>query len=71
MCGKPLNSDGTSPRANEQVQRFNLAAGWLKFFAKILLKGIKGRKNAKKIEKEYIQNFTKKHGYHPEGNLED
>ncbi|MCB1159045.1 MAG: hypothetical protein H7A25_12735 [Leptospiraceae bacterium] len=71
ISGKLLNSDGSSPRANEQLKQFNIAAGWLKFFSNILLFGIPGRLEAKRIEKEYIQKYIEKNGKRPDGNLVD
>lgn len=71
ICGKPLNLDGSSPRASFQLKMFSLAAGWIKFFANILLTGIKGREEAKKIESKYIQNYIERYGKRPEGNLVD
>ena len=69
ICGKPLNSDGSSPRANEQIALYNRIVGMTRFFALILLLEIEGRKLAEKIEQEYISDFCKKHGYNPPGNV--
>lgn len=68
ICGRPLNKDGTSPRANEQVSLFNRVVGWSRFFARILLTGISGRKKAEEIEDNYIEAYRKKHGTPPPGN---
>lgn len=68
ICGKPLNKDGSSPRANEQVSLFNRVVGWSRFFANVLLKGIKGRRKAEEIEDEYINRYAKEHGHKPPGN---
>lgn len=40
IWGKPLNSDGTSSRANEQVTVFNRLVGYAQYFANVLLIGI-------------------------------
>jgi hypothetical protein len=69
ICGKPLLSDGTSPRANEQIATFNRAVGLVRFFATVLLTGIPGRKRAEEIEDEYVDVYRKKHGHNPPGNL--
>lgn len=69
ICGKPLNPDGSSPRANEQVTLFNKVVGMVRFFAEILKTGIPGRKRAEEIEDEHIDEFEKKHGRKPPGNL--
>ncbi len=68
ICGRPLNKDGSSPRANEQVNLFNRVAGWLRFFASILLKDISGRTKAEEIESAYIDEYEAKHGKKPDGN---
>jgi URI fold toxin 2 len=69
ISGKPLNPDGSSPRANEQVTLFNRVVGMVRFFATILLTGIAGRKEAEKIEADYIEDYRKKNGRNPPGNV--
>jgi hypothetical protein len=69
ISGRSLNSDGTSPRAEEQIEEYNLITGWLRFFANILMIGIPGRKKAKEIERKYITDYEKIHGRKPRGNL--
>ena len=68
ICGRPLLPDGSSPRANVQVKLFNRVVGMVRFFARILLAGIPGRRRAKEIETDYIETYRKKHGYPPPGN---
>ena len=68
ICGRPLNKDGSSPRANEQVSLFNKVVGWSRFFAKVILKGIAGRVKAEEIEDDYIEAHLKKYGKKPPGN---
>ena len=68
ICGDPLNADGSSPRANLQVKEFNRAFGWLRFLAKVLLTGITGRREAKRIENEHIEAYRAKWGEKPPGN---
>jgi hypothetical protein len=68
ICGDPLNPDGTSPRANAQLRDYNRAFGWIRFLAKILLTGIPGRREAKRIENEFIAAYEEKHGIPPPGN---
>lgn len=68
ICGKPLNSDGTSKRANEQLTVFNRLVGYVQYFANILITGIPGRVKAKEIENEYIEKFEQEHGHRPRGN---
>ncbi len=68
ICGQPLNSDGTSPRANEQVSLFNRLVGYNQYFAKVLSISIPGRVKAKEIENEYISRFEQENGHRPRGN---
>ena len=70
ICGRVLNKDGSSPRANEQVNLFNRLAGWARYIARIILTGISGRKKAEEIEEEYIEQFKEKNGSRPDGNPE-
>lgn len=69
ISGKPLLPDGSSPRANEQISLFNRLVGMVRFFAKVLVVGIPGRKRAEEVEQEYIDAFRDKHGHNPPGNL--
>lgn len=68
ICGDELNSDGSSPRANEQVNFLNRAVGWIRFVANVLLKAIPGRAKALEIEEEHVNEFEAEHGYRPRGN---
>lgn len=68
ICGKPLLKDGTSPRANEQVNYLNRAMQWSCFFAEIVLIGIPGRAKAKQVENEYIALHESLYGHKPQGN---
>lgn len=68
ICGDPLNKDGSSPRANSQVSLFNTVVNWTRFFARVLLSGIPGRKKARELEDQFIEDYTKKHGKRPRGN---
>lgn len=69
ISGKPLNPDGSSPRAKEQVLLFNRLVGMVRFFSRVLQTGIPGRKRAEEIESEYINAFREKYGSKPPGNL--
>ena len=68
ISGEELNKNGTSNRANAQVNKLNLIAGIKKFFAKILNKDIDGRATALELEKQYVQDYFDKHGHNPIGN---
>ena len=52
-----------------QVNILNLAVGWVRYIARILLTGIPGRKAAESIEDEFINAFEEKEGRLPRGNL--
>jgi URI fold toxin 2 len=69
ISGKPLNSDGTSPRANEQVALFNRVVGMNRFFARVILTQIDGRLRALEIEDENTEKFREQYGSKPPGNL--
>jgi hypothetical protein len=69
ISGKPLNPDGSSPRANEQINLFNRLVGMIRFFSSVLITGIAGRKRAEEIENEYIDTYYQKNGRKPPGNL--
>ncbi len=68
ISGQPIKKDGYSRRVRSQLSLLNLAAGWARYFAKILLRNISGRKKARKTEREYIQKYSEKHGKRPRGN---
>lgn len=60
VSGQKLNKNGTSPRANKQVNKWNFIEGFKRFFAQILGKDIEGRKKALGIEKEYVKEYKRK-----------
>ena len=68
ISSQALNQDGSSPRANEQVNLFNRVVGWARFFARVLVTGIRGRKEALRLEQENIENYELKTGKKPRGN---
>ncbi|MBP6825653.1 MAG: hypothetical protein KA165_03740 [Saprospiraceae bacterium] len=65
----PIDEDGLSNRARRQLFIFNLAAGFLKYYAVIMRKDIPGRAEAERIEREYINVHQEKYGHNPPGNL--
>lgn len=69
ISSDPIEEDGLSRRIRRQLKIFNLAAGWVRYFARIILKGIPGRQRAEEIEDEYIKAFEEKNGKMPRGNL--
>ena len=68
ISGGPIGPDGTSKRMRSQVNFLNLAAGFVRFVARILLFNIPGRREAERIEQEYIDAYRDKHGENPRGN---
>jgi hypothetical protein len=63
--------DGMSKRMRVQLRFANLIDNWARFFARILVHDIPGRREAKRIEREYIQAYKNKNGRRPRGNLTD
>ena len=43
ISGQPLNQDGSSPRANYQVNKWNKEAGYNKYWATVLISNVPGR----------------------------
>lgn len=66
---EPIGKDNLSDRIRKQLKLYNAVVGRERFYAEIILTGIKGRKNAEKIENEYIEAFVKKYGRKPRANL--
>ncbi len=52
ISAKPIGEDGLSERVREQVSVFNLAASFLRYVGRILLRNIPGRAEAERIEDE-------------------
>ncbi|MFN0035504.1 MAG: hypothetical protein ACKVUS_10565 [Saprospiraceae bacterium] len=67
----PVDDDGYSNRMRVQVNFLNLGVNWPRFFARILILDILGRKEAKRIERAYIRKHREQYGSKPRGNLED
>jgi hypothetical protein len=65
----PIDENGQSNRMKVQVNFLNLGVNWLRFFAQVLLFDIPGKKEAKRIEDDYVQKYKEKHGRRPRGNL--
>lgn len=65
---KPIGKDGMSSRMREQVNALNRIDRWLRFFARILIRDIPGKKAARQMEREHIQEYERRHGQRPRGN---
>ena len=66
----PIDADGLSDRARNQITFLNLAVNWSRFYVKILIINIPGREKAKLIETQFIDTFREKQGHNPRGNLD-
>jgi hypothetical protein len=68
ISAEPFGADGLSDRVREQLELCNLAADENRYTANILLRNIKGRKEAENLETRHILDFAEKHGRKPRGN---
>ena len=68
ISDKPIRKDGTSKRMREQVNFLNRAVGWVRYIAKILIRGIPGKVKAREIEDQHVDTYREKHGRNPRGN---
>jgi len=64
----PIGDDGLSTRLRQQVDWFNVIAGWFRFIGRILIFNISDRVKAKELEDEYMDAFEAQHGRRPRGN---
>lgn len=67
----PIGEGGYSNRMKVQVDFLNLGVKWFRFFARILLVDIQGKKEAKRIEKQYIRKYKNENGQAPRGNKDE
>ena len=65
---EPIEADGLSKRLRDQISLYNVVAGFVRFFARILIKNIPNRVDALRIEKKHIQDYKDKQGRKPRGN---
>ena len=63
-----IGADGMSDRMRKQVNALNRVDDWQRFYAKILIYDIDGKREARRIEREYIDKYEQKHGRKPRGN---
>jgi hypothetical protein len=68
ISSDPIQTDGLSRRISRQLEIFNLAAGWNRYTASIILTGIQGRRAAEALEDQYIAQFEAEFGRLPRGN---
>lgn len=68
---KPIGKDGLSERMREQVNLLNRIDKWSRFFGRILIENIEGKREARRLEITYIQNYIALFGERPRGNPTD
>jgi hypothetical protein len=64
----PIEEDGLSKRARDQQDYLNLVVGIFRFIARILIRNISTREEAKRIEDKHMEEFEEKYGRLPRGN---
>ena len=69
ISSKPIGADGLSARVRDQVSFLNLITGWARFIGRILLVNIAGRREARRLEEEYIRKYIDEHGKRPRGSI--
>ncbi len=50
ISSDPIEEDGLSSRLRKRIDFMNLVVNWTRFFGCILIRGIKGRAEAKRLE---------------------
>jgi hypothetical protein len=68
---KPIDADGSSSRMREQINHLNRIDQWPRFFARILIQDIPGKREARRLETEHILAYALEHGDRPRGNPVD
>ena len=68
ISAESIGDDGLSNRVKRQIRLYNTVVGKLRFFGKILILGIKGRKRAEETETKFIDAYKEKNGRKPRGN---
>lgn len=69
ISGRKLNKNGTSGRANSQVNKLNKDLKTDRFEARILEKDLPGRQAALDLEQDLVNTHAKTHGTAPPGNI--
>ncbi len=64
-----IDEDNMSSRMREQTNLLNLVDQWNRFYARILVENIKGKKEARKLETQYIIEYQRIFGDKPRGNI--
>jgi len=69
ISADPIGEDGLSDRMREQITFLNLVFEWSRFFGRILIFDIPGKKEARQLEKDHIKAYEELHGRKPKGNI--
>ena len=64
----PIGKDGISDRMRKQISFLNRIFEWARFFGRILIFDIPGKKEARRIEKQHIKDYERIYGRKPKGN---
>jgi hypothetical protein len=66
---EPIGKDGMSGRMRQQVSFLNRIYEWARFFGRIIVFDIPGKKAARKLETDHIKEYEEKNGLKPKGNV--
>ena len=66
---EPIGKDGVSGRMRKQISFLNRLYEWARFFGRIIIFDIPGRKAAREIETNHIKDYEQEHGRKPKGNV--
>ena len=66
---EPIGKDGISDRMRKQIVFLNRLYEWARFFGRILIFDIPGKKAAREIESDFIKKYEQENGQKPKGNF--
>jgi hypothetical protein len=66
---EPIGKDGMSGRMRKQISFLNRIFEWARFFGRIIIFDIPGKKAAREIETKHIKDYEEKNGRKPKGNV--
>jgi hypothetical protein len=64
----PIGDDGMSDRMRKQINYLNRLYEWERYFGRILIYDISGKKEARVIERQHIIQYEVVNGHKPKGN---
>lgn len=65
----PIDKDGMSDRMRKQISFLNHLYEWARFFGRIIMFDIPGKKAARDIETRHIRDYEEENGRKPKGNI--